>query len=124
MAGNAAHGPGVFVVHFRVDRAATKGAVVFRWGDACAQPSGRIEERRRHAQRREDTRAGKRIERSAGDALDDRAEKDKAQIGVFDLGAGLVDERLGDHASEDAASSWLFPLQIEIAMTCQAGAVQ
>ena len=62
------------------------------------------------------------VERDAGEAFDNFAEKDKAEVGVFDLRAGLVDERLGENTREDGVRA--LRVLVEVAMGREAGIVQ
>ena len=62
------------------------------------------------------------VKRFAGEAFDDFAEQDEAEIGVLDLLTGLMDQRLGHHAREDGIMS--LRILIEIAMSREAGIVQ
>ena len=86
VAGDAAHGPGVFVVDFALDQALAIGRIVFGGSDARATDfARRIEERIVHPSGAKICLLGEFVERIAGEALDDFAEQDKSEIGVFDL---------------------------------------
>ncbi len=122
VAGDAAHGPGVFVVHFALQQALAEIDVVFGGSNRGPQLARRIELRIVHAERRENVLLGEFVERDSGEALNDFAEQDETEVGIFHLRAGLVNERLGQHARENGVVT--FGLLVKIAMRGKAGIVE
>ena len=107
VAGDAAHGPGVFVVHFALRAGACGRWRRLRW-ERCAS-AGSCGGLKRELFIPSGAKISLRefVERIAGEALDDFAEKDEAEVGVFDFLARLADERLGHHARENGfVASW------------------
>ena len=106
VAGDAAHGPGVFVVDFARTSRLRKWCR-FRWARCRARSErGGLKSEFFIASGAKISLCANSVERFAGKALDDFAEQNESEVGVFDLRAGLVDERLGHDAREDA--SWPF----------------
>ena len=66
--GDAAHGPGILIVHFAPNEALAKLLVVLGGSDAAPQGLRRIEKRFGHRERLENVAGGESVERFAGEA--------------------------------------------------------
>ena len=78
MAGNAAHGPGVFVVDFALHQALAKIQIVFSGRNCRPELTRRTEQGSVHAQRRENVLLRVFVECDSGEPLNDFAEHNKS----------------------------------------------
>ena len=90
MSGNAAERARVFVLHLALNDAAAEGAIVGCRRDAILQGGRGIEGRARHAQRAKDFALAKCVKRFVGQAFEDDAENDEADVAVFGARAGAA----------------------------------
>ncbi len=93
VARDPAHDPGIFIMHFASQEAPAEVSVVLGGRDALAQGLRGIKCCRAHAERFKDALARKFVERAARNPCDDFAQKNKSDIGVHALRAGLAHER-------------------------------
>jgi len=88
VSGNAAEDARVFVLHLALDDSVAEGAIVGGWRDGVLHCKCGSEGRVRHAERAEDFALAERVERFVGEAFEDDAENDEADVAVFGAGTG------------------------------------
>ena len=123
VAGDAAHGPGILIVHFAVQIAACGNRHRFPWARfARAEMRGGLNRVIAHSERRKDVTLRELRQCLPGEAFDDFAQQNESQIGIFHLRAGFAHQRFGHHACQHGIVTLC--VLVKIAMSRESGIVQ
>src|SRR6266849_1358321 len=105
VAGNAADGEGIFIVHFALQQAVAQLVVEFRRRDFWPKSCRWTVHRALHLQRAKNIFIRQFIEWLAGQALNDFRHQNNSQIRIHNFGARLVFQRLGKNSAERVGST-------------------